>query len=723
MNKKTIEFLDVRHIRGPNIWTYRPIIEARIDIGDLEDCPSNTIPGYYERLTRWLPSLIEHRCSYEERGGFLRRLEEGTWPAHIMEHVTLELQNLAGLPGGFGRARETPIRGVYKVMIRAHHPDITIAAMHTARNLMAAAMEDTPFDVPAAIADLIDLVEKLWLGPSTASIVQAAQEREIPFIRLNDANLVQLGYGTAQRRIWTAETDNTSAIAEGISRDKDLTKTLLSTCGLPIPEGRLVDSPEDAWAAAEEIGVPVVIKPYDGNHGRGVFIDLMTREQVLRAYEVALEEGSGVIVERCIQGSEHRLLVIGGKLIAASKGDEAKITGDGKSTIYELIQSQINADPRRGYTEEDPLTPVRINSASLLEITRQGYADENAIPPSGVEVIVQRTGNHAFDVTDDVHPEIAETVALAARVVGLDIAGVDLVVKDISRPLAEQGGAIVEVNAGPGFIFHLKPAVGKPRPVGQAVVNELFHPGETGRIPVVGISGSHGRTLVAKLIARLLRLGGKQTGLACAEGLFIGQRLIEAGDCACHAPAQRLLMNRNIEAMVCETSHTRILREGLPYDRCQIGVVTGIDTALTEPDDYMETPEQLFTIVRTQMDVVLPNGVGILNADDPLVADMARLCDGEVIFFGLDPQNPVLLKHRASGGRAVTVREGALVLCAETEEILIPVGQLPEGAAAQDTLGHVLAGAAGAWALGISRDLLRAGLETFDQTLLARIAG
>lgn len=449
MKKKDIEFLDVVTLRGPNIWTYRPVLEAWVDIGELEDFPSNTIPGFYERLSGWLPTLIEHRCSPGVRGGFLQRLREGTWPGHILEHVTLELQNLAGLPGGFGKARETSRRGVYKVVVRAWHEQVTRAALQEGRDLVMAAIEDRPFDVPAAVARLRALVDSLCLGPSTACIVDAADDRDIPYIRLFEGNLVQFGYGSRQRRIWTAETDRTSAIAEGISRDKDLTKELLSTCGVPVPEGRLVQSAADAWEAAQDIGLPVVVKPYDGNHGRGVFTNLLTRDEIESAYAVAVDEGSGVIVERFITGNEHRLLVVGDRMVAAAAGEPAWVTGDGVSTIEDLIGSQINTDPRRGRTENHPLNPVRLDSAARLEIARQGMT-ATSVPAAGRNVLIQRSGNVAFDVTDRVHPSVAATVALAARVVGLDVAGVDLVTDDISRPLDQTRGAIVEVNAGRG---------------------------------------------------------------------------------------------------------------------------------------------------------------------------------------------------------------------------------------------------------------------------------
>jgi cyanophycin synthetase len=508
MQKKSIEFISMMSLRGPNIWAYRPVIEAWVDIGELEDFPSNTIPGFYERLSSWLPSLEEHRCSVGERGGFLQRLRQGTWPAHILEHVTLELQNLAGMPGGLGRARETPVRGVYKVIVRAWHEPVTKAALYAARDLVMAAIEDRPFDVQGAIEQLREMTDSLRLGPSTACIVDAADDRDIPTIRLSEDNLVQLGYGASQRRIWTAETDHTSAIAESISSDKDLTKRLLSACGVPVPEGQLVETAQEAWEAAESIGLPVVVKPIDGNHGRGVFTNLMTQSEIETAFAVAVDEGSGVVVERFVRGDEHRLLVVGNRMVAAARGDAATIVGDGVSTVDELIEIQLNSDPRRGRDEDHPLNFIRLDSAAMLELSRQNLAPDS-VPVDGRQVLIQRNGNVSIDVTDSVHPSVAATVALAARIVGLDIAGIDLVAEDISQPLQGQRGAIVEVNAGPGLLMHLKPAAGEPRPVGKAIIDHLFPDGEKGHIPIVGISGSKGKTTVAQLVARLLQLDGQ----------------------------------------------------------------------------------------------------------------------------------------------------------------------------------------------------------------------
>ena len=726
MKKIDIIIRDIIPLRGPNIWTYRPVLEAWVDIGELEDFPSNKIPGFYERLSTWLPSLIEHRCSYEERGGFLRRVEEGTWAGHILEHVTLELQNMAGLPGGFGKARETTERGVYKVAVRAWHEEVTREALHTARNLIMAAIEDRPFNVEEAVENLRDMVDSMCLGPSTASIVDAADDRDIPSIRmLPDGNLVQMGYGAAMRRIWTAETDSTSAIAETISRDKDLTKTLISSCGVPIPEGREVSDADDAWDAAEDIGLPVCVKPVDGNHGRGVFIDVKTKEEVAKAYAVAVEEGSGVLVERSIPGTEHRLLVVGGKLVAANRGDMVLVTGDGKSTIRELIETQVNSDPRRGPTELHPLSNIRIDSAAKMELSRQNL-DADSVPAAGREVLIQRNANHAFDVTDDVHPDTAAVVSLAARVVGLDIAGVDLVCTDISKPLAEQGGAVVEVNAGPGLLMHLRPGVGKPRPVGKAIVDNLFAKGATGRVPLVGVTGSRGKTAVAKLVHHLIYISGKKAGLACSDGVHLDRRHVQKTDAANWTGGHRLLLNRAVEAAVIENGGRTILGEGLSYDRCQVGIVTNIIPGGEDLSrwDIQPTGSEYFTTYRstyrTQVDVVLRDGYAILNASDPAVVELADYCDGEVIFFAADPNCEAMAAHLAAGKRGVFVRDGRITLATGKDELrLCRLGDSPSIGKQKnpETIANVLAAVAAGWALGLTQEVISTGVKTFGLEL------
>jgi len=717
------------YLRGPNIWTYRPVLEAWVDIGDLEDFPSNTIPGFNERLINWLPSLIEHRCSEGERGGFLLRLKEGTWPGHILEHVTLELQNLAGMPGGFGRARSTSQRGVYKVVIRAWHPEVTRTALLAGRDLVMAAVKDESFDVAAAVNKLRDLADSLLLGPSTACIVDAAtaKDRRIPAIRLSEGNLVQLGYGARSRRIWTAETDCTGAIAEGISRDKDLTKSLLQSCGVPVPEGQLVHSPEEAWEAAEDLGLPVVVKPSDANHGRGVSLELHARKDIEAAYHVADAEGSEVIVERFIRGDEHRLLVVGGKLVAAARGESVSIEGDGVATVAELIETQLNSDPRRGAEEEFPLDIIDLERqpSTCLLLERQGMHAQS-VPALGQRVLIERNGNMANDVTGQVHPSVAATVALAARVVGLDIAGVDLVAEDISRPLEDQGGAIVEVNAGPGLLMHLKPAQGEPQPVGRAIVDHLFPDGESGRIPVVGITGSRGKSTVAHLLAWLVHLSGKHVGLACSNGLYLDRRQVEKGDRANFDAAERVLMNRMVEAAVFENGSDTILSEGLAYDRCQVGVVTNIDPSSHLGRYHIDTPEQVFNVLRTQVDLVLPSGAAVLNAHDAMAVEMAPLCDGEVIFFGMDPEHPVISTHLAQGRRAVYIKDGHVVLATGSHAASnADVSKIPMTgtASAREQLENYLAAIGAAWALDIHPNVIRTGVKTFEAAAAAATTG
>ncbi|MHB1677444.1 MAG: cyanophycin synthetase [Sulfuriferula sp.] len=708
--KRDMTLLRIMSLQGPNIWTYRPVLEAWVDIGELEDSPSNTIPGFYERLTACLPSLIEHRCSLGIHGGFLQRLREGTWPGHILEHVTLELQNLAGMPGGFGKAREMDKRGVYKVVVRAWHEKITLASLHYAKELVLATMDDRPFDVADAISQLREMTEALLLGPSTRSIVDAADERNIPAIRLNAGNLVQLGYGAAQRRIWTAETDQTSAIAETISQDKSLTKQLLKNCGIPIPDGYSVTSAAMAWEAAHDLGLPVVVKPCGGNHGRAVFTNLSNREEIEAAYQVAVDEDSGVIVERFIQGQEHRLLVIGNKMIAAARGEIASIVGDGTATIRQLVEQQLNTDPRRGYSENHPLNPVRIDSAAVLELGRQAYTADS-VPRPGASVIIQRIGNVAFDVTDQVHPSTAEMVVLAAKIIGLDIAGIDLVVTDISKPLAQQQGAVVEVNAGPGLLMHLKPAHGTPRPVGHAIVEHLFPSHASGRIPIIAVCGSKDSTAVTRLIAELLQLNNQRTGLACRQGLFLNQRQVESGDCANWEAAHKLLLNPAVNAAIIESTALSLLSQGLAYDRCQIAVLTDIDPDEDFSEYAMNSTAKRYSIYRTFVDVVLPEGVAVLNAGDPLMLDMENLCDGEVIFFATDSTMPAIATHRAKNGRTVSIENGAVILSRGSESVvLIDIKELPVHIL---TVTQALASIAAAWALNMDGELIRAGLHAY----------
>jgi cyanophycin synthetase len=717
--ESVMEFRKILTLRGPNIWSRRPVLEAWVDLQDLKDSPSDSIAGFNDRLMAWLPTMIEHRCSVGERGGFFQRLRDGTYPAHILEHIAIELQTLAGTPVGFGKARETSEAGVYKVVMRYRDEQVARACLFAARELLLAAIYDRPYNIQAEVAKLQELADRVCLGPSTAAIVAAAEARGIPDRRLNSGSLVQLGQGARQRRIWTAETDRTSAIAESIAQDKELTKTLLRSGGIPVPEGRVVVDAADAWEAASEIGPPVVVKPRDANHARGVFTNLMTKEQVVAAYQVAIREGSGVIVERFAPGNEHRLLVVGNRLVAAARGEAAFIVGDGVRTVERLVTEQLNSDPRRGEGEACPLSPVEFDEMVMMQLERQGYRIDS-VPPDGARILVQRNDNLSADVTAQVHPTIAAHAVLAAQIVGLDVAGLDVVVEDISQPLESQGGVVVEVNAGPGLVMHLRPSEGTPQPVGEAIVDSLFPPGHNGRIPIVCVTGTNGKTVVTRLVSHILHLTGRVVGLTTTDGIFVDGRTVESGDCSGPRSARKVLLNPQVEAAVFEAARGGILREGLGFDRCEVAVVTNIAEADHLGLAYVDTPEQMFTVKRSPVDVVLPGGTAVLKADDPLVADMAPLSAGAVILFARNGEHPVMLAHRAQGKRAVFVRDGAVVFSEGMPETpLIDLNRVPltcEGRVPFQ-VENVLAAAGAAWALNIAPETICSALASFQPDL------
>lgn len=716
-----IQLLRTTFLRGPSVWTYRPVLEVWLDLGELEDYPSNKIPGLNERLTRWLPDLIEHTCGVGERGGFIQRLEGGTWMGHVLEHVVIELLNLAGLPAEFGQTREISQPGVYRMVFRCPEEAVARVALEQGHKLLMAAINDQPFDLKSAIHAIKTAINDRYLGPSTGCIVDAASERRIPHIRLNDGNLVQLGYGAAQRRIWTAESDQTSAIAEGIAQDKDFTKRLLAACGVPVPEGQIVASPEEAWEVAQDIGVPVTVKPSDGNHARGVTLELYQEEDIKAAFALAEPEGSDVIVEKFIDGVEHRILVVGGKVVAATKGETVSVYGNGTATLADLVKV-LNQDPRRGPEQEFPLDWINLEAGAVqLELKRQKLTPESVIP-QGQAVLLQRNGNMAIDCTDDVHPDVAYYATLAAKIVGLDIAGMDIILKDVSQPMQGQG-AILEVNAGPGLLMHLKPTSGAPRPVGMAIADHLFPRGEddqdAGRIPLVGIVGTRENAFIARLVGWLLQLSGKHTGVASSEGMFLANRQTQKANAANGAGAHRLLTNRLAEAAVIQTTSRSILEEGLVYDRCLVGVVTDMDGYETLADHDVHEPAQMRRVIRTQIDVVLGHGAGVLNADLPEVAELAELCDGEVILYAQDAANPVVAAHRQDheGGRAVLVKGQHIVLATGAQErVLGTLDALALASGKRPGTPALLAAIATAWALDISPDLIAAGIKTFEYT-------
>ncbi|HWA98025.1 MAG TPA: cyanophycin synthetase, partial [Pirellulales bacterium] len=539
-----MEFRKVLALRGPNVWANFPVLEAWVDLGPWKDSPSNSLPGFNDRLMAWLPTMIEHRCGLGYHGGFFERLRDGTYLAHILEHVTLELQELAGERVGFGKAREWLGDGYYKVVIEYLEEEVGRAALEIARKLIMAAIHDTPFDVAAEVAALRDLAHRVSLGPSTRSIVNAALERGIPIRRLNEGSLVQMGYGCKQRRILAAQTDRTGAVAEEIAQDKEMTRSLLQSVGVPVSEGRPVESADDAWAAADEIGSAVVVKPQYGSQGRGVATNLTTREQVIAAYQAASEESSYIMVERFAPGDDYRVLVVGNQVIAASRREPAHVIGDGVHTIAQLVEI-TNQDPRRGEDHATALSKIKLDAIGLGVLNDQGYTPDS-VPAEGAKVLCRRnanlsTGGTAADVTDLVHPDVAARCVEAAMAVGLDVAGVDVVALDISRPLEEQGGIVVEVNASPGLRMHIEPSSGQSRPVGRAIIDSMFAPNDNGRIPIAAVTGTNGKTTTTRFIAHLLTISGRTVGMTCTDGIFIKGRRIDTGDCAGPQSAMNVL--------------------------------------------------------------------------------------------------------------------------------------------------------------------------------------
>jgi cyanophycin synthetase len=718
-----MEFRKVLALRGPNVWAHFPVLEAWVELHDLKDRHTLELPGFNQRLTRWLPSLVEHRCNIGERGGFCDRLYRGTSLAHVIEHVTLELQSLAGTEVVFSRTRETCEEGVYRVIVEYKDETLARECVQTALRLSLAAVHDQPFDIEAELVRIRDLAQDICLGPSTLSIVSAAQRRGIPVRRLNEASLVQLGYGAKQRRIMAAETDRTGAIAQEIAQDKELTRRLLAEAGVPVPEGRPVESADDAWEAAEDIGLPVVVKPQDGNQGRGVALNLQTEEQVRQAYAAAREESSSIIVEKYAPGLDYRLLVVNNRLVSASRREAAKVIGDGLHTVSDLIHIE-NLNPLRGDYHATPLSKLRLDAISLAVLAEQELSPAS-VPAKGQVVRIRRnanlsTGGTAEDVTDLVHPEISARVVEAAQVVGLDIAGVDVVALDISQPLESQRGVIVEVNAAPGLRMHVFPSSGKSRPVGEAIVNMLFPGGDNGRVPVVAVTGVNGKTTTTRFIAHILRGPGRCVGMTCTDGIYIGDRRIDSDDCSGPKSARAVLANPKVEAAVFETARGGVVREGLGFDRCDVAVVTNIGEGDHLGLSDIDTLEDLAKVKRCIVDVVPAGGSAVLNAADPLVAQMASKCSGGVIFFARNGDLPLIVEHRRKGGRAVYVKDNSVMLATGDHAIsLVPLDRVPltKGGRIGFQVENTLASIAAAWGLGVQAEVIRVRAESFASNI------
>jgi len=703
-----MEVSRVRALRGPNLWSHHTSVEAIVACTPEEES-IGALPGFETRLRARFPQL-----------GQLQPLgHDDTIPlAHVLEIAALDLQAQAGCPVTFSRTTATVESGIYQVVVEYSEEDVGRLALELAQQLIQAARDDAPFDLQAALTQLRDLDEDVRLGPSTGSIVQAAVARNIPFRRLTEGSLVMFGWGSKQRRIQAAEIDATGAIAETIAQDKELTKKLLDAAGVPVPLGRTVSDPDDAWAAAQEIGLPVVIKPKDGNQGKGVTVNITTKEQIVAGFNAASEFRDDIMVERYLPGHDYRLLVIGDKLVAAARRDPPSVVGDGVHTVRQLVDT-VNLDPRRGSGHSTSLTKIRFDDIALASLAKQGM-DADSVPPKGQRVVLRNnanlsTGGSATDVTDDVHPEVAARAIAAAHMVGLDICGVDLVCDSVLKPIEEQNGGIVEVNAAPGLRMHLAPSFGKPRAIGEAIVDMLFEEGEDGRIPVVAVTGTNGKTTTVRLIAHMLGTSGLRTGMTNTDGVYIEGRRIDSGDCSGPRSARNVLLHPDVDAAVFEAARGGLLREGLAFDRCQVAVVTNIGAGDHLGLNYITTLEDLAVLKRVIVQNVAEGGMAVLNAADPTVADMAGFTRGDVTFFAQDGTIPLMAMHRAQGRRAVFVEDGHLVCAQGKFEHRIPLAEVPitRGGVVGFQVENVMASVAAAWGVGISWDKIALGLKTF----------
>ncbi|MDR0457847.1 MAG: cyanophycin synthetase [Burkholderiaceae bacterium] len=702
-----MEVTRVRALRGPNLWSRHTVIEAVVA------CPS-------EERDLGRDTVFEQRL--RERFPAIGALHANTPSvpismAHALELTALALQAQAGCPVTFSRTTPTEVPGTFQVAVQYAEEAVGRLALQTAQALIRAALTGEPFDVPGAIAQIKELDEDERLGPSTGAIVDAAVARGIPFRRLTSGSLVQLGWGRKQRRIQAAEVDRTSAIAESIAQDKDLTKKLLHAAGVPVPLGRPVADLEDGWRAALEIGLPVVVKPQDGNQGKGVTVNIDNRMHYDMAYAAAAEYGE-VMVEKYLPGSDYRLLVVGNALVAAARREPPLVVGDGQRSVRELVD-QVNQDPRRGTGHGTSLTKIRIDAIAQTRLAAQGLTADS-VPPKGQRVILRNnanlsTGGTATDVTDSVHPEVAARAIEAAQTVGLDICGVDVVCESVLQPLEAQGGGIVEVNAAPGLRMHLSPSFGKGRDVGAAVIGHMFPAGDDGRIPVIAVTGTNGKTTTVRLTAHLLKAQGLCVGMTNTDGVYVGNCQIDSGDCSGPRSARNVLAHPDVDAAVLETARGGLLREGLAFDQCQVAVVTNLGQGDHLGLNYITTLEDLSVLKRVIVLNVAPSGTAVLNAADPAVAAMAAHCPGSVTFFAQDGRHPVIQTHRAQGKRVVFAEKGDLV-CAEGRfEKRLPLARIP--LTRQGKIGfqveNVMASVGAAWAVGAPWEIIQKGLVTF----------
>jgi len=707
-----MEVSRTRALRGPNMWSRHTAIEAVVHCGEAERSITD-IDGFEARLRSLFPGIGALRPASAQRVAISL--------AHVLELATLALQSQAGCPVTFSHTNVTSEAGVYQVVVEYSEEDVGRMAFEDARKLVQAVVDGGNFDVDAAVARLRETDEDVRLGPSTGSIVDAALARGVPFRRLTQGSLVQFGWGAKQRRIWAAEVDATSAVSESIAQDKDLSKRLLQSAGVPVPIGAPVGSVGEAWAVAQDIGLPVVVKPQDGNQGKGVTVNVVTREHLEIAYKAAEEIGQPM-VEKFLPGSDYRLLVVGDRLIAAARRDPPQVIGDGQLTVKQLVD-KVNADPRRGDGHATSLTKIRFDDIAVARLVQQDLSPDS-VPEKGRRVILRNnanlsTGGTATDVTDDVHPEVAARAVAAAQVVGLHVCGVDVVAESVLRPLEEQSGGIVEVNAAPGLRMHLSPSYGKGRNVGEAIISHLYghkhNKHDDGRIPVVAVTGTNGKTTTTRLIAHLFATCGLRVGMTNTDGVYVDGRQIDSGDCSGPKSARNVLMHPDVEAAVFETARGGVLREGLGFDRCQVAVVTNLGAGDHLGMNFLNTVEELALVKRVIVQNVAPTGYAVLNAADPVVANMASTCPGQIIFFATDRHHPLMAAHRAQGKRCVYVDGDQLVAAQGSWRETIPLRDIP--ITRHGTIGfqvqNAMASVAAAWGVGLDWDTVRRGVASF----------
>ncbi len=696
----------IRALRGPNIWGKKTAVEALVTLDETEQY-WDRIPELRTTLIQWLPSFADTLQTHKP-----------DTLAHVLTLLTHTLQQQAGCPVSFWQTSATSEQGVYVLVAEYSEEQVGREALALAEKIIEAARQGQTVDVRAALAALTELDEDIRLGPSTGSIVDAALAQGVPYRRLTEGSMVQFGWGSKQRRILAAETDATSAIAESIAQDKDLTKMLLEAAGVPVPNGYVVEDAQAAWKAAQDIGGAVVVKPRDGNQGKGVAVNLSTQAQIEEAFAVASDISSEVIVERYVPGVDYRLLVVGKTLVAAARRDPAHVIGDGDRTIEQLIE-EVNKDPLRGDGHATPLTKIRIDDIALATLDKQNLAP-TSIPALGQKVLLRdnanlSTGGTATDVTDEVHPELAARAVAAAQMVGLDICGVDLVCESVSKSMEEQGGGIVEVNAAPGLRMHLAPSYGKARPVGEAIISMMFPDNQTGRIPVVAVTGTNGKTTTIRLITHILSRSGLRVGMTNSDGVYIKGARIDAGDCSGPRSARSVLLHPYVDAAVLETARGGILREGLGFDRCDVAVVTNIGIGDHLGINHINTVEELAKVKRVIVENVSPTGNAVLNAMDPQTVAMADHCPGGVIFFSADKACDIIQKERGAGRKVVYLDGNAVVAVEGFSETRIELSDVPltRNGTITFQIENVMAATAAVWSLGLDWETIRAGLATF----------